>query len=199
MKSKRSISVSAALLLTVLLAGCSASTNSPSVLEPVAAAVTPTGSPTQTAIPGDTNADGTLSEFEKQKVAKSAVRSYTLPDGSSIDVDPSQPLPDAVVAALQAQASPIAQSIRFAEGDATIQPSEAMRASVEEQAALLDRGITYVFQALSDDGSGPLSMWMMVASNIDVSPVVPNPEMSVTLAAAQGWASTRNYEVITIQ
>lgn len=187
------------MLLTLILTGCSATTTSPNALAPVVEAESPTSAPTPKAIPGDTNEDGKLSEFEKQVVADTALRSYTLLDGSTVDVAPAQPLPAAVVAAIQEQASPIAESFRFAEGDAVTPPMEAMRENVDAQAESVGKGIVFVAQGISDDGSGPISVWVMVASKIDVSPVKPDTDFNVVLAGSQTWAASRNYEVITIQ
>jgi hypothetical protein len=199
MKTTSRTSFCTALLLAVTLAGCSASTSSSNALIPAAGSQTRTGTPTPTAIHGDTNQDGKLSEFEKQKAAQNAVRDYTLTDGTVVGVDPNAPLPAEVVASIKERMLPIGGDMRAASTDHTVVVLETIRENVEIIADELDRGIIFTFQLRSAEPTGEAVLWAGVFSGVQISPVQALKDGEKFNAEIADWAAMRDYEVIHIQ
>ncbi|MHA6695618.1 hypothetical protein [Homoserinimonas sp. A520] len=170
-----------AAALTVGLAACT----------PAPKEVLDTATEVPTVDPLDLDGNGSVSEFEKQVGAKNAVRDYTLPDGTVVKVDPTQPFPEAVHAAVKAETvAPIAAT---RSGNARAQAEVALIGDLDLKAAELGRGIAVVYQTPSS-GEGPI--WVILASGQKQAPFFGSADKASVVAQAEAWTAARNYELI---
>jgi len=199
MQTTTRLSISAALLLAVALCGCSAGGGSTSALAPVVAEATPSAAPTPTEIPGDTNGDGKLSEREKEILAKNAPRDFTLTDGTVVIIDPQAPLPAEVVAALKERL--IAPTEAYLRSSSEELPARmgAIRDELALMAAETGKGVIATFESKSNDGSGEVTTWGSVASDIQRSPVQSLRDRGQLVAEVEAWAASRNFAVLHIE
>jgi hypothetical protein len=184
-------------MLAFALAGCAA-TDSGSLVPDLAVSAAPAIS-TPTPISGDTDGDGQLSAFEKQVLAQNAGRPYTMPDGSIVQIDPAQPLPTAVVAAIQEAIRPTALMVAAVSGDGQGERLTAMYDVMEAHAAATGRGIMFVYRttsAIPGSHTGLLRVWATKATSVSGTGINVNEDRDVVVQAAERWAATRNYEVI---
>ncbi|WP_166999145.1 hypothetical protein [Paramicrobacterium fandaimingii] len=96
------------------LSGCApAETDADSTPPPTEIGSSQPADPTETAtpepIPGDLDGNGVLSAWEKEQLKKAAPRDYTMSDGSVVEVDPTQPLPEPVKQDIAAKIRPVSQ------------------------------------------------------------------------------------------
>ena len=192
---------SAALLLAALLTGCSPASGDLAGLVPTAgpAPASETATPTPTAIPGDRDGNGTLSEFEKQILAKSAVRDYTMPDGSVVQIDPTQPLPAEVVAVVKSESAPTVQTLG-ATSDTQYALLDLMN-NADSAAGATGRQIVFVYPTRNaTDLFGAFEMvWATTASHTRSTGIAAVQSRDTVLADAQRWAGSRGYEVIVFE
>jgi hypothetical protein len=203
-RSRRILLAVATLVTLGALTGCSAtgSTVTAGSMPFAAAATAPAteATPTPTAIPGDTDGNGKLSEFEKQILAQNAVRDYTMPDGSIVKIDPTQPLPDAVVAVLQAKSAATAEAMRTAgTSDELVAASGAMADAVKADAAATGKQLVYIFQGNNQASSGNEIMWGSSPSGVGSTGLTASPDKDAFMASVEAWATPRNYEIVVIQ
>lgn len=205
------LTTSAALLLTALFAGCSIASGDVASLIPSAGGAPvsatpaspgpPTATPTATptAIPGDADGNGSLSEFEKQQLARDAVRDYTMPDGSVVKVDPTKPLPPEVVAVIQEMAKPIVALNKDASSVGPLILS--MRALCDQQTEATGRPIVIFHHAWSAVPGVPdvpsESWWSSVFPGGSV-PVNAGPDREAVLAKVTAAAASRDAELIVV-
>ena len=194
---------SAALLLAALLTGCSPASGDATGLIPSAGQglASETATPTPTAIPGDRDGNGTLSAFEKQILAKSAVHDYTMPDGSVVAIDPTRPLPAEVAEVVKNEAAPDAAAL----GTATGKEREVQLGNVMSRAdAIADatgKDVIFVYPTISatDSLGGYENVWATTASHKDSTGIAAVQSRDAVLADAQNWAGSRGYEVIVFE
>ncbi|WP_130176592.1 hypothetical protein [Cryobacterium sp. SO1] len=197
------LTTGAALLLTALLAGCGVASGDLNGLIPSAAeakdaqASTQTPTPTPTAIPGDADGNGSRSEFEKQLLAKNAVRDYTLPDGSVIKIDPTQPLPAEVTALIVSAAAPLVEQMTSSYDKVSLPPQEQIQALIAEQSAATGRGIVIFHHAWSSIDWVDQKWWVGDFPG-ETWPVTASADREANLAAVTVAAAERNYELIVI-
>ena len=200
------LTASSALALAALLTGCSLASGDATALIPSAgqAAAPVTATPTPTAIPGDRDGNGSLSEFEKEILAKNAPRDYTMPDGSVVSIDPTQPLPAEVVAHIAGAATPIVAQLTTADEKAGV-ISEQLAALITEQTAATGRGIVIFHHVWSADISemnpdlrGPDLKWWVGDFPGNTWPVLASDDRETNLAAVTAAAAARNYELIVL-
>lgn len=179
--------LAAAAALTAGLAACAPTADETPVVKPKPAATKPAAEQID---PMDLDGNGSVSEYEKQIAAQTAVRDYTLPDGTVVAVDPTQPLPDAVKAAVKAEtASPIdAARTSSDRGQAEV----ALIGELDEKAAATGRGIAVVFQTPSSFGP----MWVILASGQTQAPFFGSADKASVVAQAEAWTDARDYELI---
>jgi len=153
--------------------------------------IVPSHAPEPISIPGDRDGDGKLSEFEKQLLARHAPKDYTMPDGSVVQLDPAQPLPELVKAVVIEQARPPAQALSAANDiPANDAATLEMFAFVDAKAEELGRPVVLVFE---DHGQ-----WGSLASGVHVTGLAADTDLSVMVDKVQGWANGR-YEVIVVE
>jgi hypothetical protein len=202
-RSRRILLAVATLVTLGALTGCSAAGSTVTAGNmPFAAPATATASatPTPTAIPGDENNDGKLSEFEKQILAQNAVRDYTMPDGSIVKIDPTQPLPGPVVAVLQAKSAATAEAMRTAgTSHELVAASGAMADAVKADAAATGKQLVYIFQGNNQASSGNEIMWGSSPSGVGSTGLTASPDKDAFMASVEAWATPRNYEIVVIQ
>jgi len=143
------MSVAAAVIVGTI-AGCSA--EAPRAAGGDVAAAESSAEPTP--IMGDLNGDGVLTPFEAEWLAKSkeaaAVRDFGMADGTVVEVDPTQPLPEVVRADIIGRfADDVAVTTSTTEGDVRDPRSESMLAKANELAAATGRDLMFVHPALS--------------------------------------------------
>jgi len=141
-----------AIALTTTLVSCSAAADT---LRDLAAA-TPTAAVTPAAKPleGDLNGDGKLTAFETEWLAKTkaetAVRDYTLLDGTVVQVDPAQALTDPVRADIAAQfADDIAVTQSTTDGGTRDPRTKIMIDKINTVAGATGRDIVIIYPSLS--------------------------------------------------
>ena len=192
---------SAALALAALLTGCSPAGGDLGSLVPTAgqglASETETATPT--AIPGDRDGNGSLSEFEKQILAKNAVHAYTMPDGSVVQIDPTQPLPAEVVAVVKSESAPTVQTLG-ATSDTQYALLDLMN-NADSAAGATGRQIVFVYPTRNaTDLFGAFEMvWATTASHTRSTGIAAVQSRDTVLADAQRWAGSRGYEVIVFE
>jgi len=166
-----------AIALTSTLVSCSAAANTLSEL----AAATPTATATPDALEGDLNGDGKLTTFETDWLAKTkadaAVRDYTLTDGTVIQVDPSQTLPEQVRNDIVAQfAEDIAVTTSTVEGGVRDARRQVMIDRVNQVKAATGRDVMVVYPSLSLSSSDARKTdTQMVWSSMNSAPEDGNP------------------------
>ncbi|TIH28600.1 hypothetical protein [Subtercola vilae] len=196
MNFKRAIGVSfAGIALAALgpgLAGCSSAlTETAGTAIPSVAAGTAAATPTP--IPGDTDGDGKLSEFEKEQLASKAIRTYTMSDGSKVHFDPTQPLPDSVASDISDRAQEAMSAVNHAglDGDAQDAAMKGMFAFVDTQAEAIGRPIVLV---VFDNGS-----WGTLTSiGLTHSTGITGGSKENTLLLAQTWASNHGAALVIL-
>jgi hypothetical protein len=202
-RSRRILLAVATLVTLGALTGCSATGSTVAAGSmPFAAPATATASatPTPTAIPGDENNDGKLSEFEKQILAKNAVRDYTMPDGSIVKIDPTQPLPGPVVAVLQAKSAATAEALKGdPDADAQTGARDAIYEAVRAEAAATGKQLVYVYQAFNETASSKEIVWASQPSGVKSTGLDVTPDKAAFMASVEAWANPRNYEIVVIQ
>ena len=192
---------SAALALAALLTGCSPAGGDLGSLVPTAgqglASETETATPT--AIPGDRDGNGSLSEFEKEQLAKNAVHAYTMPDGSVVQIDPTQPLPAEVVAVVKSESAPTVQTLG-ATSDTQYALLDLMN-NADSAAGATGRQIVFVYPTRNaTDLFGAFEMvWATTASHTRSTGIAAVQSRDTVLADAQRWAGSRGYEVIVFE
>ncbi|MEB0001659.1 hypothetical protein QN355_09020 [Cryobacterium sp. 10S3] len=197
---------SSALLVTALLSGCSLSGGDLGGLIPTSgtpAALSDTATPIPTALAGDTNGDGKLSEFEKQILAQNAPKDYTLADGTVVSIDPKQPLPAAVVAEVRAAISPATTSLADSSpGNDGTGKRQAILDALDAQAAVTGKGIvvvTGVTSASPTPGGPELDGWIALASSVHFTGIMFTQDKSAMVAAVQAWAASRGFEFLLME
>jgi hypothetical protein len=179
-------------LAATTLVGCS------SAGLPMLIAAPGTSAPSSTPVPplgGDSDGNGSLSEWEKSMLVKHSARDYTLADGTTVTIDPTQPLPAPVVAAVTAKAAPSASAANTSNADAGIAGCKALLATLDAEAASTGRGVMVVFAAQSSiDGVA----WTTAASGTSQAPFVGSIDKAAIVAQATAWASARGYELIVL-
>lgn len=178
-----------AATLTLSLAACSPETGPFEFFDETAA--TPEATQEPVLDPMDLDGNGSVSEFEKQMAAKNAVRDYTLPDGTVVQVDPTQPFPEAVHSAVKAETVPLIAATQAFGTKA--QYEVAMIAELDAKAAAMGRGIAVVFES-SIYGGG--TMWVILASGQSQAPFIGSADKASVVAQAETWTENRNYELI---
>ena len=192
---------SAALLLAALLTGCSPASGDLAGLVPTAgpAPASETATPTPTAIPGDRDGNGTLSEFEKQILAKSAVRDYTMPDGSVVPIDPTQPLPAGVVAVVKSDSAPTAAALGAARGHEKSDQLGNLMSKADSIQDTTGKGVIFVYPSVSTTPAGDENVWATTASHTRSTGIAAVASRDTVVADAQTWSGTRGYEVIVLE
>lgn len=197
MTKRKRIALILALCGSVSLAtsGCTHTPDaatSTSVLEP--AMTTPTQGPT--AVAGDTNGDGHLSEFEKQIIAQNAPRDYIMPNGTIVQIDPKTPLPPQVVNDVKSAVSPAVAASATAGGDqeASDAASKALDQSLQEQSDKLGRGIAVVFNTRGSNGW----VWGAKASGVKSLGIMATPTADEMVEKVRSWIGGRNYELLVM-
>ncbi|TFD30379.1 hypothetical protein E3T40_15415 [Cryobacterium sp. TMT1-19] len=194
------LTASAALLFAALLTGCSPASGDLAGLIPTAdqGVGSKTATPTPTAIPGDRDGNGSLSEFEKQILAQNAPRDYTMPGGSVVQIDPTQPLPAAVAAHIAGVATPIVAQLTTADEKASVIRAQ-LAALIAEQTAATGRGIVIFHHVWSAGANwGPAEYWWVGDFPGKTWPVLASDDRETNLAAVTAAAAARNYELIVI-
>ncbi|MEC5149913.1 hypothetical protein [Cryobacterium sp. GrIS_2_6] len=179
------------------LAGCSAGGGLSLISNGGPAPVTAT--PTPTAIPGDTNGDGKLSEFEKQILAQNAPKDYTMGDGTVVSIDPKQPLPAAVVAEVRAAISP--STTILAMPSAYASATTAVHNAISAEGDATGKGIIVVTRATSypNPGGPGIDGWVTLASNKDSTGIMFTPDKNSIVTDAQAWAASRGFELLVME
>lgn len=182
---------------TIGLSGCAAVAE-PSNSSSNSQTATPVATPVT--IEGDTNNDGRLSEHEKEILARFAVIPYVMPDGSVVEIDPKQPLPEAVKAVVTEQVAPAAAfALEGLVGDERHQGLLELGSTVAAQKEATGRNIAVVFQTTAAASGGGMELvWASLATDKDSTGITANADRDAMIAAIQGWASSRDYEVIVI-
>jgi len=125
-----------------------------------------------------------------------AVRPYVLPDGSTVQVDPTQPLPEVVVAAIKTAVAPSVSGLMTAGSDPVDQGTAVMNLfnDVSTQAEKTGKDVILVFQTNSSDGL----VWGTIASGKKngLTGINGNASKDAIVAEVQAWATNRNYEVV---
>lgn len=189
------ILTSAALALSAALTGCTAAIGSPGALIPTLSPETPTASATPAPLVGDRDGNGSVSEFEKEILAKAAPRDYTMPDGSVVQVDPTQPLPPEVVAVIAGLAAPIVADMTSPmNGEAR---AIRMADLVEQQTAATGRNIVIFHHTWSIE-NGQNELWWVGKFPGNSYPVLASADRAANLAAVTAAAEARNAELIII-
>jgi hypothetical protein len=203
-KFRRTIlTASSALALAALLTGCSLAAGD-------LAGLVPSGAPaasdaaTPTAIPGDRDGNGKLSAFETEQLAKNAPKDYTMPDGSVVTIDPTQPLPEPVVAVLTAQATTLAEQIvDYLGADSKERGASSLKifAYVNEQAEATGKKIVAIYSAEGVDPAtnAPGTYWTAAASGGPygtLAPIMGTLDKASAIAQVEAWGGSRGYEMI---
>lgn len=163
MNTKTLFPATAALGLTLVaslgLAGCASNPTVPAGATYSADAATP--SPTATA----------------------AGRQYTMQDGTKVTLDPSAPIPEAVIAdTVAAHADAIATGLTVAGG------SDEMGAAWKDIQKQLGRQVIMVWQALSGDPDGGDALLVLWAASTPTN-CLPNVDQAPVLQCAQDWVA----------
>lgn len=195
----RLVSSLGAMTVAIALTGCAAASGSIGALIPAVASATPTVSPTPEQLVGDKDGNGSVSEFEKQLLAKNAPRDYTMPDGSVVKVDPTQPLPAAIVTVIRDLATPIVASNTSARGETLGAMYTAITALADQQTAATGRSVVIFHHtwSLSLDWSTEEHWWTGTFPN-STWPVKAGADREAVLAAVTVAAAERNAELIVI-
>lgn len=204
-RSRHIVTTTATLiLLAALLTGCSTvAAGSMPFADPAVPAATATASatPAPTAIPGDRDDDGELSEFEKQVLAKDAPRDYTMPDGSVVKIDPTQPLPDAVKAVVTAESVQMTSTSGTDNGEQKLNALADLIKFADAKEVETGKPIIIIYETLNvvslNQGSPVTELvWASTASGTHSTGLEVTKSKEEMLAAAQAWAGPRGYEVI---
>ena len=191
------LTTTAALLLAALLAGCTPASGDVAGLIPGAAPAPASATPTPTAIPGDRDGNGTLSAFETEQLAKNALRDYTMPDGSVVTIDPTQPLPTEVVAVIKSGASPLMSALKTTEKDGVLL---SLMNNADAVADATGKEVVFVYNTASATADwGYEMLWATLASHKDSTGIAAVASRDTVVADAQTWAGTRGYEVIVLE
>jgi hypothetical protein len=191
-------SIATAAILSISLAAC---TQAATTTEPTSKpAVTETAAPVEkpaapVALEGDQDGNGRLSEWEKGVLAKNSARDYTLADGTTVKVDPTQPLPAPVAEAVKAHAAVPTAGSKTTDRDAQDRSYAALRASLDADAAATGRGILVVYQAAS---AGEGLIWVPAISGDKYSPFLGSADKASVVAEATTWAANKGYELIVL-
>jgi len=195
------IVLTVALAAVVTVAAVGLTNVIPDLAGAVSASSSSTPAPTQSSqiepLAGDMDNDGELSEFEKQVLAQTAPRDFPMPDGSTVTVDPAQPLPEVVVAAIQAEVAPEALTFLYDLAKVDGSSLAAVTAEANRMADATGRNVVFVLEVNLGRGAG--TAWGSTASNKQHGITgIDGGEKSATIATVQKWASTRDYEVIVL-
>lgn len=191
---------SSALLVTALLTGCGVANGDLGALIPSSPAATITATPTPTAIPGDADGNGSLSEFEKQVLASHAPKDYTMPDGSVVQIDPTQPLSAEVVAVLKSKMMPDVREVQRAMDNTTVQAAPDLYALIRAEGPALGKNVVFVYQTLSDEPSGLTTVWAaQPASGPRSTDLRASADKDAYFAAIHVWADPRGYEIVILE
>ena len=192
---------SAALALAALLTGCSPASGDLAGLVPGAGQglASETATPTPTAIPGDRDGNGSLSEFEKQILAKNAVHAYTMPDGSVVQIDPTRPLPAAVAEVVKSESAPTAAALGTARGYEKSDQLGNLMGKADSIQDTTGKGVIFVYPSVSTTPAGDENVWATTASHTKSTGIAAVASRDTVVADAQSWASTRGYEVIVFE
>ncbi|AQX81557.1 hypothetical protein BWO91_17710 [Plantibacter flavus] len=150
-----------------------------------------TAVPTETAVApveGDLDGNGQLSEREKEILESKRPREVTLPDGSVVAVDPSQPLPAPVVQSITDQFNSLAAQFN-GDGLHDEEILGQMYQLVDQKQTEIGRGVVMVFSFLG--------YWCTAASSAK-SPIQGELDQASVISQAQAWASARDFELIVI-
>jgi hypothetical protein len=126
-----------------------------------------------------------MSEFDKQVQEQQKPRAYVLPDGTSVVVDPTKPLPAPVKAAVAAKLAPEVKAAGTSDSDSVF-------GSLDAIAAQTGRGVVAVSSAFA---SG-YTQWYAVASGQKQGLFPSKTSKAEAVAEATAWAQERNFEVI---
>lgn len=147
-------------------------------------------------IPGDTDGDGELSEFEKQVHASKAPRDYAMPDGSLVAIDPTEPLPEPVKQVIAEAAVPIIAPMKAtSDGDVFGPAYTSLRAEADAQAEATGKRVVYLF---SKQGASAIE-WGTAASGLKSTGLLAEPSKDAMLPKVQSWADSMEYEVIIVE
>jgi len=194
---RRTVRIAAATL-TVLatLTACSTPFVSSGVLIPAISTRTPSTTPTPEPIAGDTDENGSLSEHEKQVLAKNAVRDYTMPDGRLVQVNPVEALPAEIVAVIKELATPLNDRI-VDSWEGSQGAAQELRELIDQQAAATGRNIVIFHHVWSADPNwGPDQRWWYGDFSGDPIPVKAGRNRDEVLADVTAAAVARNAELI---
>jgi hypothetical protein len=181
------------------LAGCTTSTDN--AIGPTSSSQEATPVATPVAIPGDTNGDGKLSKFEEQVLASHAPRDYTMPDGSVVKIDPTQPLPEPVKAVIATQSAPFVSVLNTKnEEQKNVALAGLMKFSNEKKIET-GRPVIIIYPELSAENytpgnAGYVTVWASIASDVQSTGLKVTRTKEEMLSAAQAWANPRGYDVI---
>jgi hypothetical protein len=141
-------------------------------------------------IEGDTDGDGKLSAWESEQLMKSV---YILPDGSAVPIPKDQPLPQAVVDAVEAVVSPPAQYLASGDAYTVAEREVAYWDAVQEQSRMVNRTIITVMYGFGDHGA---RMW--VASDPMTQHTFDSKEEAIAAVNTYIGSSTDKYVLIVI-
>lgn len=180
-----------ALSLAVALSACSGPALAGADSPGDAAEVSETPA-AEVSIEGDLDGNGQLSEREKEILAQAAPRDYVLPDGSTIRIDPTVPLPQPVRDVIAAQGAGL--SAQFT-GDPMNDESvlSQMWAFADLQLETTGRGVILVYAMPGDGGT-----WWCTAASGARSPVLASLNQQEILTASADWADSRNYDLVLV-
>lgn len=192
------------LALVVTLTGCAATTTSFDNAFSLGPATRTTATPTATPKPvaGDTDGDGKVSAFEKQVLDASAPKAYRMPDGSTVRIDPAQPLPAAVVKVIAAKALPLVRTMQDG-GEPRQRGLLSLMAQADAALAESGRGVIYVYPTVNQtrDANGNLvsaPVWATTASGSPSTGIAPLASRSAIVSAAHDWAAPRDFDIIEV-
>ncbi|KQZ08907.1 hypothetical protein ASD23_11245 [Agromyces sp. Root1464] len=188
----RTATAAAAVVLTMtVLTGCTpgnVSSLSDAGTTPQAAATAPPAP-----IEGDSDADGELSEFEKQVLATNAPRDITLHDGTVVVVTPGQPLPQRVNDQIAADAAPGAAQTQTADEFAPMAGVRSIREVASSYANELGRVVVIVYWGFG--------VWGTISS-VDESggtELGGDSDRDAMVAAATAWAESHDAYVVVVE
>jgi hypothetical protein len=174
-----------AALLTVTLSACTQGATE-AVSKPAATEAAVEAPPV--ALEGDLDGNSSVSEWEKSMLAKHAARDYTLADGTTVTVDPAQPLPAQVIEEVKAAGSASASGLRTSSVEPYYAAYDALIATLDAKAAATGHGFIVVAK-----GS---TIWVAVASGATNAPLAGSTDKGTAVAQATEWAAARGFELI---